>query len=80
MPNQKDCIRFNDLTMLNRCMSEGRMKHAQQRFGAIRRMDDRADREMLRQERRQQRWNRVLDVVLTGVCLLELAVLVACFL
>lgn len=74
MPDQKWCTWFNDRTGLSRAARDARAEHCQQRFFALRRIEERMEMRQLRQLR-QAAMVRVLDGALLGACLVAVAVM-----
>lgn len=76
MPSQKECTQINDAMMLSRAARDARVETGAQRFAAIRRIEDRMERQQHRRLR-QAAMCRVLDGVLLGACLVAVAVMAA---
>ena len=75
MPTQKDMVALNDAVMLSLAEREARKETGAQRFDAICRMEDRAERRLVRKMHRAEML-RALDMALVGACVVALAVLV----
>ena len=72
MPTQKDLMVLNDAVMLSRAARQARAAHAQQRYEAIWRREDRMVRRQIRAQRRAAQLV-ALDAALAGACVLALA-------
>ena len=75
MPTQKDMVALNDAVMLSLAEREARKETGAQRFDAIRRMEGRMERRLVRKARRAEML-RALDMTLAGACVVALVVLV----